>query len=111
MGPTVSKKNKKFYFSDPLLFWIAQKLSGKKIPANTSKMLAESVAHEALSRQHQRFGYLNTPKGEIDFILPGEWALEVKWSSIPTNLSEAYKRLPLLNKRVWSQGNFLKEWP
>ncbi|HAK94119.1 MAG TPA: hypothetical protein DCM87_03700 [Planctomycetes bacterium] len=105
------KKEKKFYFTDPLLFWIALDLSGMAAPDNVEDRLAEMVAHEALSRRFGRFGYLRTKAGEIDFVCPKRWAVEVKWSAVPRDLSPAYKRLPLLDKTVWTHANFLTEFP
>lgn len=101
------KKDRKFYFTDPLLYWIALGRSGKRSPENVLEKLAEMVAHEELSRKFQRFGYFSNKNGEIDFILPGEWAVEVKWSEAATNLSKAYLNLSLLNKKVWIKPNFL----
>src|SRR5262249_48877829 len=54
------KKGKKFYFTDPILFW---------------------VACEWLSRKYPRLGYYSTKEGEVDFISNGNWAVEVKRSS------------------------------
>ena len=105
------KKNKKFYFTDPLLYWIALDLAGKKTPPNVEEKLAEMVAHETLSRKYKRFGYFDGPHGEIDFFLPQSWALEVKWSPIPLNLSSSYKKMPITEKIVWTHSNFLKEFP
>ena len=102
------KKDRKFYFTDPLLYWIGLELSGKKAPANADEKLAEQVAHEYLSRNHSRFGYFSNKNGEVDFILPGEWALEVKWATAATNLSKAYLNLSLANKKVWTMSSFLE---
>ncbi len=101
------KKDKKFYFSDPLLFWLGMVLSGKKLKNDCDDVLAEMVANEQLKREKTRFGYLNGRTGEIDFILPGEWAIEVKWSNDARNLSKAYLNLNLLDKKVWLKNNFL----
>jgi predicted AAA+ superfamily ATPase len=103
------RKDKKFYFTDPLIFWLAQNLSNSKKNENFSEKIAEMVAHEFLSRSHSRFGYFSSLKGEVDFILPDEWAIEVKWSDAVTNISQAYKNLEILNKKVWSKSNFLIE--
>lgn len=101
------KKDRKIYFTDPLLYWIAHDLSGRKIAENSVEKLAEMVAHEYLSRSHNRFGYFSNQNGEVDFILPGEWAVEVKWAPAATNLSRAYLNLSTPNKKVWVQNNFL----
>ncbi|MFP5459105.1 MAG: ATP-binding protein [Bacteriovoracia bacterium] len=102
------KKDRKFYFTDPLIFWIAHDLSGvtQKEELLYPK-LAELVAHTELARSHRRFGYHSNSDGEIDFIMPGEWAVEVKWSDVATNLSKSYLKLVSPNKRVWSKNNFL----
>ncbi len=101
------KKDRKFYFTDPLLYWIALDLAGKKPPANVEEKIAEMVAHEELNRRHHRFGYFSNKNGEVDFLLPGEWAVEVKWAEAATNLSKAYLQLPMVNKKVWTKANFL----
>lgn len=105
------RKDKKLYFTDPLLYWIAQDLSGMPAPDDAEGRLAEQVAHEALARRFKRFGYLQTKAGEIDFLCPKRWALEVKWSAVPRDLSHAYKNLALLDKTVWTHANFLAEFP
>lgn len=102
------KKDRKFYFTDPLLYWMAIDLSGKKPPANVDEKLAELVAHEHLSRSRKRFGYFSNKNGEVDFILPGEWAIETKWADVALNLSKAYLNLTLPDKKVWTKSNFLK---
>jgi len=105
------KKDKKFYFTDPLIYWIAYELSGKKVPEDYEQRLAEMVTNEELSRRYKKFGYLNISSGEVDFVFPKSWAIEVKWSNIPTNLSNTYKNLAVSNKIVWTHSNFLKEYP
>jgi len=102
------RKDKKFYFTDPLLFWIAWDLSGRKTPEQSEEMVAELVAHEFLSRKFNRFGYFSNAQGEIDFILPEEWAIELKWADYAKNLSRAYINLNLHNKRVWTKRNYLE---
>lgn len=102
------KKDKKFYFTDPLLFRLAYSLAGRKIPDNANEKMAEMVAHEFLSRTQRRFGYFNNRKGEVDFILPKQWAREVKWSNDATNLSRAYIDLTIPDKKVWLKTNFLE---
>jgi len=105
------RKEKKFYFSDPILYWLALDWSGIEIPANPFAQLAEMVAHEMLTRNHQRFGYFHSKQGEIDFFKKGQWALEVKWSDLPRNLSGAYKNLVIPWKTIWLKNNFLNEMP
>lgn len=103
------KKNKKFYFTDPLVYWIALEKGGYKIPENFSEKLAEMVAHELLSRKGAKFGYFSSKAGEVDFVAPGGWAIEVKWVDAVTQISSAYKNLRIARKKVWSKSNFLAE--
>ena len=105
------RKEKKFYFRDPLIYWIALAWADVPTPKNHLDVLAEMVAHEHLSRKYKKFGFSSSKKGEIDFILPKKWALEVKWKDIPSGLSNAYKNLIIKNKIVWTKNNFLKNWP
>jgi predicted AAA+ superfamily ATPase len=102
------RKEKKFYFRDPLIFWMALKWAGIKAPENSIDLLAEQVAHEALARKYNRFGFGVSKKGEVDFILPRVWAIEVKWKNQPTGLSQLYLDLLIPEKKVWFKGNFLK---
>jgi predicted AAA+ superfamily ATPase len=101
------KKEKKFYFTDPLIYWIALRENGLKCPENYEEKIAEMVAAEQLFRAHKKLGYLSIPSGEVDFIAMPETAIEVKWSSQPQNLSKAFKNLKLPYKTVWYQENFL----
>jgi predicted AAA+ superfamily ATPase len=105
------RKEKKFYFQDPLIYWIALRWAGLEPPRNFNDQLAETVAHEHLSRKCQRMGYYSDSKGEVDFYAHQRWALEVKWKEIPDNLSATYKNLLCPEKIVWTKGNFLSEWP
>ena len=105
------RKDRKFYFTDPLLYWIALEHSGLKIPDNSESQLAEMVAHEHLTRRYSRFGYHGNDKGEVDFILPSQWAIEVKWSPVALNLSKTFLQLQIPEKIVWTQVNYLSEWP
>lgn len=77
-------------------------------PSNSTDMIAELVAHEYLARRHKRFGFCSSKKGEIDFVAPKEWAIEVKWKDQPIGLSRMYLDFPLQNKKVWFKQNFLK---
>lgn len=105
------KSNKKFYFTDPIIYQIANDLSGiEKINIDETK-IAQMLANEHLARRYNKFGYYSSKSGEIDFILPKAWAIELKWSNIPSNLSNAYKKLNIAKKIVWSHSNFLKEYP
>ncbi len=70
------------------------------------------MAHEHLSRRYQRFGFWQDSKGEeVDFLFPPERAIEVKWSRVPTNLSNAYKKVHALKKIVWTQETVFEEYP
>lgn len=105
------RKEKKFYFRDPLIYWIALEWGEQKVPKNAMDVLAEMVAHEHLVRRHTKFGFATGKKGEIDFISPQNWAVEVKWKLLPEGLSRLYKDLIIKNKIVWTKNNFLKVWP
>ncbi len=106
------RKEKKYYFTDPLIYWLALDWGGVPADASAHERLAEMVAHEALARRYPRFGYFHSPRsGEIDFFAPKQWALEVKWSPVACNLSKAYKDCRLAKKIVWTQNNLLQEWP
>lgn len=105
------KKEKKFYFRDPLIYYVALDWAGLEIPKNHFEVLAELVAHEQLHRKTKRMGYFSNKSGEVDFISAKKWAIEVKWSSENPNLSKAYKNLHIPEKIVWSKNNLLQEWP
>ncbi|NUM89178.1 MAG: ATP-binding protein, partial [Bdellovibrionales bacterium] len=105
------RREKKFYFTDPLLYWIAFEWADSAPPDNAYEKVAELVAHESLRRRFQRIGYLKNRKGEVDFIEPGHWALEVKWAEIPKNISKLYKDLKIPQKIIWTKSNFLSEFP
>lgn len=105
------KKEKKFYFTDPIIYWIALSWSGLSEPHNSEAQIAEMIAANSLLKRYQRIGYLSSQKGEIDFYKPKEWALEVKWSDSAQNLSKAYLECTLPNKIVWTKRNFLNEFP
>ena len=105
------RKDRKFYFSDPLLYWMALDLSGQAPPDDVESRLAELVAYEHLFRFFRRFGYHSNDSGEVDFILPKRWAIEVKWSDVALNLSKTYLKLKIPEKIVWTHRNFLLEMP
>lgn len=109
-GGAKFRQEKKFYFTDPLIFAIAEDLSGSKINSAEEK-IAEMVVNEHLARRYQRFGYVRNTKGEIDFVSAKKWALEVKWSPVALNLSKAFHSLAVPKKIVWTFQNYLKEWP
>jgi predicted AAA+ superfamily ATPase len=103
------KKDKKFYFTDPLIYWMSLNWAGHPVPPEAEAVLAELTAHETLSRRHKRLGYFHSPKGEVDFYVRNEWAIEVKWSPVVRNVSPAFKTLRVPKKTVWSQENFLED--
>lgn len=105
------RKDRKFYFSDPLFYLMAIEISGMGIPENYDSIIAELVANEALMRRFPKLGYWIGKQGEVDFIVPKLWAIEVKWSPVASNLSKAYLNLVLPEKIVWTHSNFLREWP
>lgn len=76
------RSNKKIYFLDPLLYWVAYKWGNTDAPKNSYEKLAENVAHEALFRKSKtnktRMGYFTSKNGEIDFVQSPKWAIEVK---------------------------------
>jgi predicted AAA+ superfamily ATPase len=107
-GALSFKKQKKFYFTDPLIYWIAFEWAKFPPPENSDEKLAEMTAHEWLRRRYDRIGYLSQLNGEIDFYLPGQWAIEVKWSALAHNLSQSYKNLRIMNKQVWTQSSIFQ---
>lgn len=110
-GAARFRKGRKFYFTDPLLYHLALNLAGESIPADYESQLAEMVAHEHLARRLGRFGYFATARGEIDFYRAKHWAVEVKWSPVASNLSREYLNARVPQRIVWTQSNFLEEWP
>lgn len=105
------RKERKFYFRDPLLYWIALDWANQETPLNSSDQIAETVAHEHLLRKYKNFGFYSDRYGEIDFYCHKKWALEVKWKDIPTGLSKTYQKILIPKKMIWSKSNFLIEWP
>jgi len=109
------RKNKKFYFSDPLLFWVALREYGVETRSNFAEALAEMTAHEHLFRKFRqakkRFGCYQSPTGEIDFLCPKSWAIEVKWSLEPKNFSKAWHSLVIPQKILWKSDTLLKSFP
>ena len=110
-GSLQTRKNRKIYFSDPLLYWIALEKAGVTPPKDSSQKLAELVANEFLFRTQKRFGYISSKDGEIDFYKSKNWALEIKWSPVAKDISKLYHSQILPWKKVWTQGNFLLEIP
>jgi predicted AAA+ superfamily ATPase len=105
------KKEKKFYLTDPIYTKLGLRWLGLDSDDIESPRLAEQVAHEHLSRQFDRIGFLTSSKsGEVDFYAYKKWAIEVKWSEIPTNISAAYKNLVVPKKIIWAKENFLNDF-
>lgn len=101
------KKEKKLYFTDPLIYWVALDWSGIRTPEHFEAQLAETIACENLMRRAKRIGYYSDQNGEVDFVSAKDWAIEVKWAPTTGNLSKAFKNLLIANKKVWTQENFL----
>lgn len=104
------KKEKKFYFRDPILFWLAFEWTKTKPPENFESMLAETVAHEHILRKFDRFGFYYDKNGEIDFLEPKKWALEIKFSDKEKNISKAFINFSIPKKLIWTKSNFLKDF-
>ncbi len=109
------RSNKKFYFIDPILYWIAYDWAEARAPENSLQKIAENVAHEEIYRKARkdktRFGYFSSSKGEIDFVQSPNWAIEVKWQPDARGLSKAYLDCTWPQKLVWTQANILQDWP
>lgn len=106
---------KKFYFTDPLLYWIALNLGGLPMRDDWEAVVAEMVGYEALARRAQqrseKFGFFTSRRGEVDYFAPKRWAIELKWSPVAHNISPAYFSLSVPEKFVWTQESFLNDWP
>lgn len=105
------RKEKKFYFTDPLIYRLAIDWSGLPHDADEESKIAEAAAAEALCRRYARLGYYSSPRGEVDFYVHNQWALEVKWRPAVRDLSVAFHRLMVPKKIVWTKENFFNEWP
>lgn len=103
------KKEKKFYFTDPLIFWLSLYWISGIETKEYGPQLAEMCACEHLSRKFGRFGYYNSRSGEVDFYSRNEWAIEIKWADFVHNVSETFKDLKVPKKTVWFKGNFFEE--
>lgn len=114
-GASRFRKEKKFYFTDPVLYWIGVRSAGIPIRDDWEAAVAEMVGYEELARRaalsRERLGYYSSSAGEIDYFSPKKWAVELKWSEVAHNLSPAYHKIVLPQKIVWTKNNFLKEWP
>jgi predicted AAA+ superfamily ATPase len=102
------KKARKFYFTDPMVYWVALEWAGMKTPENYEDQIAELLASEFLHRSYSRLGFYSSAQGEIDFMQKRDFALEVKWSEKSHNLSKAFKNLRIPNKKVWYKTNFFE---
>lgn len=105
------RTDKKFYFRDPLIYWIALVESHQKIPDNHASQIAELVAAESLGRITPQLGYYKSKNGEVDFYSYQDWAIEVKWSPVASNISKAYESVQVAEKSVWTHSNFLSDFP
>lgn len=109
------RAQKKFYFTDPLLYWIALGVGGLPAKDDWESVVAEMVGYEALARwaqrHQQRIGFYASKRGEVDYFAPKRWAIELKWSPVAHNLSPAFHALMVPEKKVWTQNSFLAEWP
>jgi predicted AAA+ superfamily ATPase len=110
-GALRHRSDKKFYFTDPMLYWISCHLAGERTPEQANDALAETVAHEHLARLYDRIGFFRSKKGEIDFMQANKWCVEVKWSPVAENISKAFYDAVTPEKIVWTQRNFLQEYP
>ena len=105
------KKEKKFYFTDPLLARVAMRWLGLSMQEMEISHLAEMAVNEFLSQRFQRMGFLTSRSGEVDFYGHQKWAIEVKWAEDIKKLSPLYKNLILPFKRVWNQENIFLDLP
>lgn len=114
-GASRLRKEKKYYFTDPIIYWIATRMGGLPTPENWEAQVAEMVGFEALARRteytRERLGYYAGARGEVDFFSPKRWAIELKWARAALNVSKAYHSLVIPQKFVWTTENFLNEWP
>lgn len=111
-GALHPKKDKKFYFRDPIIYQVARDWSGEEISEKKwNEMLAEAMACEFLNRRFQKFGYLRTPQGEIDFFSAKKWAIEIKWSYQTQPLPQIMKKLRVPYSKVWTPSNFFEDPP
>lgn len=115
-GASRFRKGKKFYFTDPILYWAALRMGGLPLDQDVwESQLAEMVAFEALSRKskekNHKLGYYASDSGEIDCFSPKRWAIEIKWSEVAHNISKAFHTLVVPQKIIWTKNNFFMDWP
>jgi uncharacterized protein len=104
------KKEKKFYFRDPILFWLAFDWAQVNPPEQSDSMIAETVAHEYIFRKYERFGFYYDRNGEIDFLEPKKWALEIKYSGSISHISKTFLKAQVPQKIIWYKNNFLQKF-
>lgn len=99
------KKNKKYYFRDPLIAIIAHSWARVQVnPVFTQAYLCESVIAEEFHRKGIQFGYWHDKKkNEVDFVSK-ELALEVK-SGIDPSLPAQLSKLKHKNKFLVHMGS------
>jgi len=109
------RKQKKYYFTDPIIFWIAVRMGGIPVPENWESQVAEMVGFEAIAQRSEklrtRIGYYVDKNGEIDYFAPKQWAIELKWSPVAHNISNTFHKISVPEKIIWTMENFLADWP
>jgi len=112
-GSLKFKKEKKFIFTDPMIYWIAMNQGGVKPEQEVwAPKLAEICAGEFLARRYDRVGYAASSRsGEVDFYKHKKWAIEVKWAEAAHNLSPLFKQIRVPEKMVWTMRNIFEELP
>jgi predicted AAA+ superfamily ATPase len=114
-GASRFRKEKKFYFTDPILYWVALHMGGMPLDQEWESQVAEMVGYEEIAKKleikNQALGYYASSAGEIDYFSPKRWAIELKWSEVAVNLSKAFHKIILPEKIVWTKNNFLADWP
>lgn len=110
-GAHKHRSERKYYFRDPLIYWIALEKSNQKVPENYLSSIAEAVAAEELCNRYDGIGFYKSRKGEVDFYKCKSWAIEIKWKEVATDISKAFLEVPTPEKTVWTMENFLLEYP
>lgn len=114
-GASKFRKQKKFYFTDPIIFWIALRMGGLPVQTDLEPLIAEMVGYETLARiseaKKTRLGYFSNQYGEVDYFSPKRFAIELKWSEAATNISKAFYKCPVAEKTIWTKNNFLIDMP
>ncbi len=108
-GAKKFRSDKKFYFTDPLIYWIALDLAGDALTAKDhEEALAEMAANEFIARASRRVGYFKNSSGEVDFVEANKWCIEVKWAPAARHVSKAFHQLTVPQKLIWTQNNFFE---